>query len=65
MLKITPDMLKQLDCWPEILEDFNKVNPAVSGSLKGSQAFVYDNLLLLIVKNEFFLKLFKIKENAI
>ncbi len=65
MSKITPDMLKQLDCWPEILEDFNKVNPAVSGSLKGSHAFVYDNLLLLIVKNEFFLKLFKIKENAI
>ena len=32
--KITSDMLKPLDCWPEILEDFNKINPAVSGSLK-------------------------------
>ncbi len=64
MSKIKPEMLKPLDCWPEILEDFNKVNPAVSGSLKGSQAFVYDNLLLLIVQNDFFLKLFKNKENA-
>jgi DNA polymerase-3 subunit gamma/tau len=62
--KITSDMLKPLDCWPEILEDFNKINPAVSGSLKGSQAFVYENLMLLIVQNEFFLKLFKNKDNA-
>ncbi len=64
MSKITPDMLKPLDCWPEILEKFNEVNPAVSGSLKGSQAFFYDNILLLIVNNQFFLQLFKIKENA-
>ncbi len=65
MSKIKPDMLKPLDCWPEILEDFNTINPAVSGSLFGSQAFVYDNLLLLIVKNKFFLQLFKVKENAV
>lgn len=65
MSKITADMLKPLDCWPEILEQFTKVNPAVSGSLKGSQAFVYENLLLIIAQNEFFIKLFKVKENAI
>ena len=64
MSKIKPDMLKPLDCWPDILEKFNEVNPAVSGSLKGSQAFVYENLLLLIVQNEFFLNLFKNKDNA-
>lgn len=64
MSKIKPEMLKPLDCWPEILENFNNVNPAVSGSLKGSQAFIYENLLLLIVQNEFFIKLFKNKDNA-
>jgi len=63
--KITADMLNPLDCWPDILEQFEKVNPAVSGSLRGSQAFVYENLLLIIAQNEFFIKLFKIKENAI
>ncbi len=65
MSNITPNMLKPLESWPDILEQFNRINPAVSGSLQGSQAFVYDNLLLIIAQNEFFLKLFKIKENAI
>lgn len=64
MSKLRPDMLKVLDCWPEILADFNNINPAVSGSLKNSQAFYYENLLLIIVENEFFIKLFKNKENA-
>ena len=62
--KITNDMLKVLNCWTEILESYNKVNPAVSGSLIGSQAYYYDNLLLIVAPNEFFLKLFKNKENA-
>ena len=65
MSKINPSMLKPLESWPEILEDFNKVNPAVSGSLQGSMAFVYQNLMLLIVQNQFFLNLFKQKENAL
>ena len=65
MSKITADMLKPLDCWMDILEQFSKVNPAVSGSLKGSQAFVYDNLLLIVAQNQFFINLFKVKENAI
>ena len=64
MSKIKANMLKALDCWPEILADFNNVNPAVSGSLKNSQAFYYENLLLIIVENEFFIKLFRNKENA-
>lgn len=65
MSKIKPNMLKPLDCWPEILEQFEKVNPSVSGTLKNSQAFIYENLLLIIAQNEFFIKLFKKKENAI
>ncbi len=64
MSKITPDMFKPLDSWAEILESFDKINPAVSGSLRESVAYCYNNILLILVKNEFFINLFRIKENA-
>lgn len=63
--KITANMLKPLLQWPEILEKFSSINPSVSGSLKNSQAFYYENLLLIVAENDFFVSLFKIKENAI
>ncbi len=62
--KISPDMFKPLDNWCEILDSFTNINPAVSGSLINSQAFCYSNILLIIVKNEFFINLFKNKDNA-
>ncbi len=41
------------------------VNPAVSGSLAESSAFVAGNTMLIVAKNRFFLTLLKSKENAV
>lgn len=54
---------KPLVEWSEVLEEFTKVSPSVSGTLSGSRAFVYKNIMLIDTKNQFFLKLFKVKEN--
>ncbi len=51
--------------WPEILAEYQKVNPAVSGSLAESNAFVAGNTMLIVVKNRFFLTLLKNKEHAL
>ncbi len=56
---------KPLSCWAEILEDFSGINPAVSGALKDSQAYVSGGVLVIIAKNQFFMSLFRIKENAL
>lgn len=54
---------KPLIEWTEILEELTKISPSVSGTLAGSRAFVFKNIMLLDTKNQFFLKLFKIPEN--
>lgn len=54
---------KPLIEWSEILEELTKLSPAVTGTLSGSRAFVYKNIMLIDTKNQFFLKLFKVKEN--
>lgn len=51
--------------WPEILAAYAEVNPAVSGSLSESSAFVAGNTMLIVAKNRFFLTLLKNKENAV
>lgn len=50
--------------WPEILEECGRLNPAVQGTLAGSQAVAYANVMLIVAENPFFLDMFKIKENA-
>ncbi len=55
---------KPLAEWSNILEEFTRICPSVSGTLSGSNAFVYNNIMLIDTKNKFFLKLFKVKENA-
>lgn len=50
--------------WTEVLEEFEKVSPSVSGTLKNSKAYINQNIMLIDAENEFFLKLFKQKENA-
>lgn len=50
--------------WSEVLEEFSKKLPSVSGSLVGSKAFVNGNVMLISAENAFFLRLFKDKENA-
>ncbi len=50
--------------WDEILERFAQVNPGCAGAMRGSAAYVKGDNLMIIVKNEFFLGLFKKPENA-
>ncbi len=50
--------------WPEILEECGKRNPAVLGTLAGSQAVVNANVMLIVADNPFFLTMFKDKQNA-
>ena len=52
--------------WQTVLERFNEVNPSVSGLLQGSEAYVIEekNLLLMIVRNRLFKKLFT-KQDAV
>lgn len=50
--------------WTEILEVCSQSNPALSGTLAGSHALVYANMILITAENPFFLTMFKRKENA-
>lgn len=50
--------------WADILETYRSINPAVSGSLAESDAYIRGNTLLIIAKNAFFLTLLKNHDNA-
>ena len=50
--------------WPEILEECGRLNPAVLGTLAGSTAKAYANVMLITVENPFFITMFKDKQNA-
>ena len=68
-LEIKPEVVDPEDI--EMLQDLiisavnEAVNPAVSGSLAESSAYVAGNNLLIVAKNRFFLTLLKNKENAL
>lgn len=53
------------DCteWCDVLDEFSKVNPAVTGALAGSTAFTRGNTLFITATNPFFLTLFKKEDN--
>ena len=55
---------KPLLQWNEILEECGKLNPAVLGTLAGSKAVFYANIILITAENPLFLTMFKQKENA-
>ncbi|MBQ7002359.1 MAG: DNA polymerase III subunit gamma/tau [Oscillospiraceae bacterium] len=50
--------------WPEILEECGRLNPAVLGTLAGSTAKAYANVMLITAENPFFITMFKDKQNA-
>ncbi len=50
--------------WGEILEECGRLNPAVLGTLAGSEAVSYANIMLIVAENPFFLTMFKDKQNA-
>lgn len=62
--QLRPEDFRPCGQWPEVLDELYKVNPAVSGTLQGSRAFVNGDVMLIQAENPFFLKLFKQKENA-
>lgn len=57
--KINPKDLKPIEEWDAIIAQISEKDPSISGFLKKSKAFRYQNVLFLIVDNDFFLKLFK------
>ena len=52
--------------WAAVLERFDEINPSVSGLLQGSNAYVIEekNILLMIVRNRLFRKLFTQQDAA-
>ncbi|MDD6270132.1 MAG: DNA polymerase III subunit gamma/tau [Oscillospiraceae bacterium] len=63
--KLDPKDFRPVENWMDILEEYRNVNPAVSGSLAESSAFVNGNYMLIVTSNRFFLTLLKNRENAI
>ncbi|MGN0630711.1 MAG: DNA polymerase III subunit gamma/tau [Ruminococcus sp.] len=63
--KLNPEDFKPVENWMDILEEYRNVNPAVSGSLAESSAFVNGNYMLIVTSNRFFLTLLKNRENAV
>ncbi len=61
--KISPQDFKRVDRWNEVIDEFFRVSPSVAGSLDGSVAYAYENIMLIITKNPFFMQLFKTPEN--
>lgn len=57
--KLKAEDFKKLDCWNDILDKLTQRDAAVAGFLDKSSAFVYENVMLLVVDNDVFLKMFK------
>lgn len=62
--KETSDKLEPCRRWEEILDRLTVENPGCAGALNGSEAYVSGEMMYIVVKNEFFLGLFKKPENA-
>ena len=62
---LKPSDLIPCEKWGEVLEEFKKVNPAVAGSLDGSNAATAGNIIFITSQNRFFITLFKVRENAL
>ena len=58
------EQIQPVSQWADILEAYRSVNPAVSGSLAESDAYIRGGTLLIVAKNPFFLTLLKNHENA-
>ena len=59
--KVTTKDFVPLDCWDEIVERFKSECPSAVGFLSESRAFIYENMILIIVKDSFDLKMFKLQ----
>ncbi len=59
--KVSTKDFVPLDCWDEVVERFRSECPAAVGFLSKSKAFIYENMILIIVKDAFDLKMFKLQ----
>lgn len=59
--KVTTKDFVPLDCWDEIVDRFKSECPSAVGFLLESRAFIYENMILIIVKDAFDLKMFKLQ----
>ena len=50
--------------WDDILDRLTEMNPGCAGALKGSAAYVQGDRMMIIVQNQFFLKLLKSDNNS-
>lgn len=63
---VKEDDLEPCSRWDDIMAEFRQINPAVAGSLEGSRAATYGNVLFIFTPNRFFMDLFRTsKDNAI
>lgn len=65
--KSDSEKLTPVKNWAMILEEFDKLNPSVSGMLQNSEAYIAEEkgLLLMIVRNRLFKRLFKQSDAAL
>lgn len=57
--KLKPDDFEPLEKWPQILQRLVEKHPATSAFMNDSSAFVYQNAILIVVKNRLLVKLLK------
>ena len=61
--KIDPSQIQPIQNWQGLIEEISRRNPAISGFLKKSKAFIGGSTVFIIVDNDFFFQQFK-KLNA-
>lgn len=62
--KIKEEDLSAVSDWGGIVERVMERHPEVGGFLAGSKGFIYENVVFIIVDNDFFLKMFKQTDSA-
>lgn len=62
--KMKPSDFKIVETWDSIIQQVNDVNPAIGCFLIDSKAYMCQNVLLMIVHNDFYLKKFKASGDA-
>lgn len=62
---IKEEDLEPCSRWDDIMAEFRRINPAVAGSLEGSHASTYENIMFIFMPNRFFMDLFRVKNNAV
>lgn len=62
--KMKPTDFKLVQTWDNIVEQVKQTNPAIGCFLVNSKAYMCQNVLLMIVHNDFYLKKFKASSDA-